>query len=172
MKRVPASLRRAFLKEAKRHPAWPNLSPGARHVFRYEARLMARDGELWMGVRRREKLIAPLTGGRTSRSGHISRPSLLKYERELEKSGLLYRRVSSGKRLASGLRLPGVKVLVLDREVWRRAWAHHKYAGGSGRTFYRARAADNANKKVSESSRRHLSDIARPVTRPTGAPIW
>jgi hypothetical protein len=124
-------LRDCYLKDLRADPRWKQLSAGARHVAEHLVLNMNNVGQFYRGSRERARRVPPmptdpLTGGRPTGSDHISRTSLLKYEKELETAGLISFRDSSGKILPGGLRTSPIKFVVLVRSIWIHAWARFK----------------------------------------------
>jgi hypothetical protein len=124
------ALRNCYLRDLRKDARWKQLSPGARHVAVHLAGHLGRSGEFFGAAEKRAKLVPALTGGRPSDSGHVSLPTLRRYERELERSGLFTVWYTNGTKLANGLRTNPIKVLRLARSVWALAWARFKYACG------------------------------------------
>jgi hypothetical protein len=152
---MDTKLQDAFLADAQRSPQWHSLSDGARLVATHYIRNMGRSGEVFASSVRRATMVPALTTGRPSQSGHMSRPTLQKYERELEASGLFTSWWTNGKRLANGLRTAPIKIMRLSRTVWGRAWARFKYA--FRRTFLHSDYRSHAKRKVASSRSRYRS---------------
>jgi hypothetical protein len=124
------ALQECYRRDLQKDARWKQLSPGARHVAIHLAGHLGRSGEFFGSAEKRAKVVPALSGGRPSDSGYISLPTLRRYERELERSGLFTVWYTNGKRLANGLRTSPIKILRLARSVWSRAWARFKYACG------------------------------------------
>jgi hypothetical protein len=110
------ALRRCFKRETLRWLKRQGLSAGANHVAPHEIKLMGRSGEVFLCARKRAEQIPALVGtgrrGRPSQSGHISLPTLRKYERELIEAGFYEVGTPSGRssRMVFVLRRSGFSV--------------------------------------------------------------
>src|SRR3954452_13712727 len=158
-----------FRAEAESDPRYRELSDGARQVLLDRTQMMNRQGDIWLAQGKTLPKIKALEGGRPSRSGYISKPTLNKYDRELEEAGLLSSEVSKGKIVrpsergrihwdaeTSTWRTPSIKVWKLDREIWKRAWARFNAWRESmyrllRRTFYTAKAQSSVWREESLS---------------------
>jgi hypothetical protein len=162
------ALQKCYRRDLQKDARWQQLSPGARHVAEHLAGHLGRSGEFFGGAAKRAKLVPALSGGRPSDSGYISLPTLRRYERELERSGLFTVWFTNGTRLANGLRTNPIKILRLARSVWALAWARFKYACGG--TFSLVKTEAFSKGRVGRLSKRVGRRL--PLCGDDGVPLW
>jgi hypothetical protein len=162
-----------FRAEAESDPRYRALSDGARHVLLERVQMMNRQAEIWLSQGKTLSKIAALSGGRRSQSGYISKPTLNKYDAELERAGLMTSEMSKGKIVrptaggrirwdeeTSTWRTPSIRVWKLDREIWMKAWARLNAWKESmlrlfRRTFYTAKAKTYVRREEGRSRSFH-----------------
>jgi hypothetical protein len=159
------TLNDCYGRDLRKDARWRKLSPGARHVATHLAGHLGRSGEFFGCAAKRAKLIPSLSGGRPSDSGHISLPTLRRYEAELERSGIFTVWHTNGARIGAGLRASPIKIMRLARSVWGRAWARFKH-----QTFSLVKAGASVKGKVGRFQKKN--GRRSPLCGTDGVPLW
>jgi hypothetical protein len=157
-------LRSVYLMEAQSDSRYSALSPGARHVLKHRIAFMLKSGETYASERTIQRHIPAFDhNGRPSMTGYISRPTLRRYDRELESAGFLTSWRTNGT-VRNGLPTPPIHVKRLDRTLWRKAWARFKawreqMLGMLRGTFSQVKAKSSRGKRVVASRQQSFSLI-------------